>query len=106
MSSLAIKTTNLPNGFRIALEGDAGPSNVEALDQELLRVEAMSPALVAVDLTKLDFISTPGMVAFLRLRRVLADNNGVVRLGGAKPIIVDAFRRSNLHLVLQFVDSV
>jgi len=106
MAGLTIKTTDLPNGVRIALEGDASPSNVQALDQELIRIEEMSPALVAIDLTKLDFISTPGMVAFLRLRRVLANNKGVVRLGGAKPIIIDAFRRSNLHQVLEFVDSV
>jgi len=106
MAGLTIKTTNLPNGFRVALAGDASRKEVEAIEGELQRLAATAPELIAVDLSKLQYISSAGMVVFLRLRRMLASTKGTLRLGGANPLIAEAFRHANLHRVLEFVESV
>jgi anti-anti-sigma factor len=106
MRNLKITTTSLTNGFRMALEGEAGMEALEELEGEMARIVAEAPELVAIDLSALTFISSAGMGAFLMMRMALVKKNGALRVGGATPEIAEAFRRARLDRVLEFVDSV
>ena len=64
----------------VTVIGEAGIGNVESLDAELQSVAGQNPQLVICDLSKLTYISSAGMEAFLRLRVSLAKHGGIVQL--------------------------
>jgi anti-anti-sigma factor len=105
MPDLIISTTPLPDGVRISLQGDAGISDLDLLDVELTRAVSAEPAVVAIDLSQLRFISSAAMGSLLKMRRVVVLKNGIVRLGGATPQIAEAFQRAKLENHFEFVDA-
>src|SRR5262245_216490 len=63
----------------VRVAGDAGVAGAGALDAALLRVAALRPALVTIDLSALRSVSALGLGALVAVRR------GVVRAGDGSP---------------------
>jgi anti-anti-sigma factor len=105
MTKLIITKTTTPQGVRVVINGEAGISNVDSLEAELQAIAAQNPQLVICDLSKLTYISSAGMEAFLRLRVSLAKHGGVVQLSDLSPAIRDSFHRARLDQMFKFVQS-
>ena len=106
MDGLTIEAKIIPQGFRVALCGEADASNSEILDAEILRMAAASPKLVAFDMSNLIFISSAAMGALVKMRGLIFKSGGKVVIGGTSPQIREAFRRARLDQLLEFVDAV
>ena len=106
MDGLTIEAKTIPQGFRVALSGEADATNSEILDAEIQRMAAANPKLVAFDLSNLIFISSAAMGALVKMRGLIFKSGGRVVIGGTSPQIREAFRRARLDQLLEFVDAV
>lgn len=105
MAKLLITKTATPQSVTVVIHGEAGIGNVEHLEAELQSIAGQNPQKVICDLSKLTYISSAGMEAFLRLRVTLAKNGGKVQLSDVSPAIRDSFHRARLDQMFQFVSS-
>ena len=105
MEILEVKTENRNRGVRIALRGELDLSTVGKVQDELRRVEASSPALVVLDLSKLTFLDSTGLRCLVTAdERARDEGRRVVIVRGPEPV-QRVFSITRLEERLEIVDD-
>jgi anti-anti-sigma factor len=99
MLNIAVSVRETTSGLVVRIAGDAGVTQVAALEAELIKVLVKRPALVVLDLAELVFVSSLGMGALVKFRRGITSHGGQVRLAAMPSLIGDAFKRARLDLL-------
>jgi anti-sigma B factor antagonist len=102
---LEVETENRNGGVRIALRGELDLSTVGKVQDELRRVEASSPALVVLDLSKLTFLDSTGLRCLVTAdERARDEGRRVVIVRGPEPV-QRVFSITRLEERLEIVDD-
>jgi anti-anti-sigma factor len=102
---LEVETENRNRGVRIALRGELDLSTVGKVQDELRRVEASSPALVVLDLSKLTFLDSTGLRCLVTAdERARDEGRRVVIVRGPEPV-QRVFSITRLEERLEIVDD-
>lgn len=105
MSDMGVEVRHEKGAVHVALQGELDISSAERVEQELRRVEDMSPSTMVLDLRPLRFIDSTGLrlvlAADLRARR---DGRRLLIVRGPD-IVHRVFRIALLDRRLEFVDD-
>ena len=63
------------------------------------------PAIVAIDMSKLDYIDSSGIGSLIKCLNALKNNNGKLVLVGMKPTILNVFKLAKLDMFFQILTS-
>jgi anti-sigma B factor antagonist len=102
---LQIQTEDRNGPVHITLRGELDLSTVGKVQDELLRVEASSPALVVLDLSKLTFLDSTGLRCLVTAdERARDEGRRVVIVRGPEPV-QRVFSITRLEERLEMVDD-
>lgn len=90
----------------VAVRGEGGVHESQRLDQELMRISTLHPALAVLDLSGLQFISSIGMGSLVSFQRSLGRHGGKVRLAACAGMVRDALHRARLDKQFEMYDTV
>lgn len=83
--------------------GEVDHHATRALRQELERqVEACRPRELAMDLSGVDFMDSSGIALLFRVRRLMEEFSGTVRVTGARPQALRVLRAAGLDRLMRF----
>ncbi|MGB7159693.1 MAG: STAS domain-containing protein [Tepidisphaeraceae bacterium] len=99
MPALDVQAAQTDDAVIVALKSDAGAANADALDAAVLRLSAMRPRLVVLDLSQTTLIASLCIGSLVALRRGIVAHGGTVRIAGASPLIDLTLRRAKLDLI-------
>jgi anti-anti-sigma factor len=71
--------------------------DIKPMDGAFLRVSALHPKAVVLDLTGMTFISSLGMGSIVAFNKGVKRGGGKVIACGTRPMVMDAFKRARLH---------
>jgi anti-anti-sigma factor len=106
MATLQIELIETSQGVVARLYGDAGMLATDSLQMSLASLSARRPALVVFDMAQLAFVASLFMGALVSFRRGLVRHGGRVKLAASQPCVLEAFQRSRLDELFEFVESV
>lgn len=105
MATLGVQTEQREGLVRVALEGELDLSTTAQVEEELRRVEADEPGLIALDLSGLSFLDSTGL-------RLVVTADARAREGGRRLAVVRGpetvnrvFTITRLDEHLQLVDA-
>lgn len=104
--NLTLVLHDTPRGLVASLSGDAGVAAVDELEQLLLPLSARRPALLVLDLSSLEFISSLAMGTLVAFQRGLKRHRSQLVLAAVPPVIRQALRYAMLEPMFSFCDSV
>lgn len=105
MEILEVHTEDRDGLVRVALRGELDLSTVGMVQDELRRVEASSPALVVLDLSKLTFLDSTGLRCVVTAdERARDDGRRVVIVRGPEAV-QRVFSITRLEERLEMVDD-
>ena len=94
-----IAVTAIPDGFRVALSGPIH-TNTAWIERELDKVVARKPALVELDLSASEHISSLGLGILVKLHNALKVDGGVLRIVRILPRTKGILRAAYLDRML------
>jgi len=83
------------------MAGDASVGSIDELERQFMKIHAMKPKVVVMDMSDLNFIASIGMGTIVSLQRSVTRTGGVVKLAGVNDDILGAFQRSGLDKVFE-----
>lgn len=99
MADFSIKASDFPMGYVVAVAGRAGGPESEHMEEELNRLVSMKPSIIVLDLSSLEYLSSMGVSALIRLNRSMKEAGGSVRLAAVPDSIMALLRAVRLdHL--------
>jgi anti-anti-sigma factor len=102
---LEIETGDRDGVVHVALRGELDLSSVNKVQEELRRVEADAPAVVVLDLSKLNFLDSTGLRCLVTAdQRARDDGRRVVLVRGPDPV-QRVFTITRLEERLEMVDD-
>jgi anti-anti-sigma factor len=107
MAGLQIEIDKRDEGVVITrLVGEAGVANLDDMERQLNRIQAMKPPLLVIDCSGLTLIASIGMGALVSLNSTVNRAGGVMRLAGVNEQVFTALQRAKLHEVFELCDDV
>jgi anti-sigma B factor antagonist len=106
VNEFKVDVRDVAKGTIVALQGDIGMLEVDALTAQFLKLLERKPALVVLDLAGVSMIASAGMGAMIALRRDLGRVGGNMRLAAVTPQVKEALRRALFDRLFQFYDTV
>lgn len=106
MPALTVEVLNKPAGTVVRIAGRAGAPEAEHLEEQLVRIADLKPRRIVLDLAGLEFLSSVGVSALLRLHRVAKDNGADLRFAAASPTIRTLLRAVKLDALISMHDTV
>lgn len=103
-ANLSVEHSTEPWGVLLTLRGNAGVANTAVLDRHVLPIVASKPALVIVDLTGLEFVSSLGIGSIMAVHQGLRPK-GKVRLVGPNPNVRGVLERTRVDALLEIFDT-
>lgn len=88
MSEFRVEAETHPRGVVVRLSGRAGGSEGERLEEHLSRLASAKPAVMVLDLSGLEFLSSMGVSALIRAHQSLKATGGRLRLAAVPPPIL------------------
>lgn len=104
-TNLTVEHSDQPWGVLLTVRGNAGVANIAALDRHVLPIVASRPALVVVDMSAMDFISSLGIGSIMSVQQGLRPK-GRVRLAGPNAEVRRMLERSRVDSLLEVFDTV
>lgn len=80
MSSFKVDVVGKPNGFVVHIIGRAGGPESEQLEEQLDKLVALKPALLVLEMSKLEYVSSRGLSVLIRVHRSMKEAGGKVRM--------------------------
>ncbi|MDX2116240.1 MAG: STAS domain-containing protein [Planctomycetota bacterium] len=80
MAAFSVDVVGKPAGFIVKLSGRAGGPESEQLEEQLNRLVALKPQMIVVDMTGLEYLSSMGVSALIRLHRSMKEAGGKTAL--------------------------
>ena len=106
MNTLEVSTRTLPQGIHVELAGELDLASAPKLEDELKRVEADEPPVVALDLQGLSFMDSSGLRAVLAADARARDAGRRLILVRGDERVQRVLRITRLDERLEIVDSV
>jgi serine/threonine-protein kinase RsbW len=106
VDAFKVDIKEVPKGTIVALQGDIGMLEVDALTAQFLKLLELKPALVVLDLSKVAMIASAGMGAMIAFRRDIGKVGGNMRLAAVTPQVREALRRALFDRLFQFYETV
>ncbi|HVZ93067.1 MAG TPA: STAS domain-containing protein [Phycisphaerales bacterium] len=105
MSTFNYTVETMHKGYIVHLTGKAGGPESEQLETELNRLANLKPAVMVLDMGGLEYLSSMGISAIVRLHKLLKETGGVVRLAAVPPAISSILSAAHIdRLVPLFAD--
>jgi anti-anti-sigma factor len=93
---LTLETHCLPRGVLVKVAGSVGVTEAEVLRTRLAEVASGGELNILIDLSQMDFISSPGLTVLLKLAQRARTWEGAVKLLNPRPMIRDLLNRTRL----------
>lgn len=106
MSDLTVRSEKRTGGAVLIISGAVSYEDDGALEKEIARLVEAKPALVAVDLTGLSFISSVGIAALVKLQRGVHAYGGAARLVGPSTNVFGVLDKSRLVELMPVFPSI
>lgn len=106
MSALSVSVAEQSGGTVVRIAGRAGAAESEHLEEQLSRLAGLKPSRLVLDLTGLEFLSSMGVSALLRLHREAKTHGVDLRFAGARTNIKDLLRAVRLDAIVPMHDGV
>lgn len=107
MTELGIQIEPRDAAVVVTLEGEASLANVDTLEREFMKVHAMHPQKVVLDLSNQAFIASLGMGTLVSLEKNVKERHcGVMSAAGLNEKVLKAFTRARLDQIIDLYDSV
>ncbi len=107
MAELGIQIEQRDDAVVVKLTGEASLGNVDVMEREFMKVNALQPQKVVLDLSGLAFIASLGMGTLVSLEKnVKARRGGKVCAAGLNAEVHKAFTRARLDQIIDLYDSV
>ena len=103
---LQVEVSPIDRGYLVRLDGSVGVTEADVLRQRLEPVATSSAPEIVVDLSQMDFISSPGLSVLLKLAQRARTWDGQVKLVAPRPIIRDLLDRTRLTEIFPIYDTV
>jgi len=100
-----IETEQEGDSLFVSLAGRLDSSNAAESESKLLAAQDGGEAKMAVDFSKLDYISSAGLRVILLLAKKARQGNGKLVLFGMQPQIRDVFEISGFLQILKVVET-
>ncbi|MBL8744949.1 MAG: STAS domain-containing protein [Phycisphaerae bacterium] len=100
MSVLKVEATEQPGGTVVRIAGRAGAPEAEHLEEQLARIASLRPRRLVLDLAGLEFLSSMGVSALLRLHREAKNNGTDLRFASATPVVRELLRAVKLDAIV------
>jgi len=104
MAILEVTVTDHESYVVLQIKGEAR-MDLSALERQTLRLAARKPALLILDLSELDFMSSLAMGSLVALRRGITTHGGTVKIAGPKTFVLESLRHANLHTLFTIVPT-
>ncbi|MFP4354991.1 MAG: STAS domain-containing protein [Phycisphaerae bacterium] len=89
----------------VSVDGSVGVTEADVLRSRLEPVARSAAPIIAVDLSKMDFISSPGLSVLLKLAQRARTWDGQVKLVSPRPIIRDLLNRTRLTEIFPICET-
>ncbi len=103
---LTLNMESLPGGKLVKIAGSVGVTEAEVLRSRLAEVASSGELNIVIDLSEMDFISSPGLTVLLKLAQRARTWEGSVNLVNPRPMIRDLLTRTRLTEIFPVHDSV
>jgi anti-anti-sigma factor len=98
--SFSVKHESFPGGVVVDLIGSADVESCEAMEAALTKVVEMKPGVMVLDLSKLEYIPSPGLSVIIRANRSLRADGGRLRLASVPESIKQVLTATKLDIIL------
>jgi anti-anti-sigma factor len=106
MSSLSIQERREGNHIIVSLSGSANLASEPLLDRETTRMAAARPALLVLELSGLELITSLAIGQLVALAHSIRRHGGDVVLAGVPELIIQVLDRTRLRTFFRTFDSV
>lgn len=89
MSKVSIGVDSFERGFVVRPAGRIGGPEGETLNQELERLVELKPAVIVLDMSTTEMLSSLAISAMIRMHKGLKANGGKARLAAVPPNIMN-----------------
>jgi anti-anti-sigma factor len=96
MAAFKVDVIAKPNGFVVAISGRAGGPECEALEEQFNKLVGLKPSLIVLDMNGLEYISSMGLSALIRLHRNMKETGGKVRMAAVPPVVLTLLQAAKL----------
>ncbi len=105
MSGITITSGERDGVTIVALSGDAGITNVDAIEREFTRLIAAHPMRLIMDLSQLAFIASLAIGQLIGLGRNVVKRGGAAAIAAPTPAVRDVLSRCNVHGLVPIADT-
>jgi anti-anti-sigma factor len=103
---LTLTIEPVEGGQLVRIAGSVGVTEAEILRSRLAEVASSGELNIIIDLSEMDFISSPGLTVLLKLAQRARTWEGAVKLVKPRPMIRDLLTRTRLTEIFGVYDSV
>lgn len=105
MSEFMVDLQQRDEAVVVKMAGDASVASIDELERQFMKLHALRPKTVVLDMSDLNFIASIGMGTIVSLQRAVTRNGGTVKLAGVNENILGALQRAGLDKVFEIHDS-
>lgn len=98
--AFSVRHESFSGGIVADLIGSADVEACETMEREIMRLVDMKPGVLALDLSKLEYIPSPGLSAMLRINKAVRANGGRLRLAAVPAPIKQVLTATKLDVIL------
>jgi anti-sigma B factor antagonist len=102
---LTLTIEAVQGGKLVRISGSVGVTEAEILRARLAEVASSGELNIVIDLSEMDFISSPGLTVLLKLAQRARTWEGTVKLLKPRPMIRDLLTRTRLTEIFPVFDS-
>jgi anti-sigma B factor antagonist len=102
---LELKLSNLGKVKVIEIHGKFDIENTEDFETLFQKQLDTNPSILAIDMTKLDYIDSSGIGTLIKSLNTLKNKKGSLLLVGLKPMILNVFKLAKLDMFFQIMTS-
>lgn len=96
----SLKHEPIDKGYLVHPIGSADIESCEEMEAAIGKLVEQKPALLVLDLSKLEHIPSAGLSAFIRINRAMKDSGGKLRVAAVPPPIQKLLTATKLDLLL------
>jgi anti-anti-sigma factor len=103
MAGFQVDITSIPGGYIVKPSGRAGGPESEHLEAELSNLFKLRPQMIVLDFSGLEYLSSMGVSALIRLHHGMKEIGGKVRMAAVPTPIMSLLQSARLdHLIPAF----
>lgn len=100
MAAFKVDIKSIPGGYVVKASGRAGGPEAEHLESELANLHALRPQMIVLEFSGLEYLSSMGVSALIRLQRGMKETGGKVRMAAVPAPIMSLFQAARLDTLI------